>query len=98
VIADDYTFAFEAVAADLDGDGQLEVVASKQGEDGMLALFKHRGDPRRRWERQVLRAPWVRGNTIVIADIDSDGRLDIVASAERGTNEVRWWQNLGPVG
>ena len=27
--------------------------------------------------------------------MDGDGRLDVVAGAERGSNEVRWWRNLG---
>ena len=28
--------------------------------------------------------------------LDRDGRLDVVAAAERGSNELRWWRNLGP--
>jgi lysophospholipase L1-like esterase len=28
-------------------------------------------------------------------DLDKDGRLDIVACAERGANELRWWRNSG---
>ena len=97
IITEDLPWGFEATAADLDGDGQLEVVASSWYPDGMLALYKHRGDPRGPWDCQVLRTPWIHANTIVFADLDNDGRLDIIACAERGSNEVRWWQNLGPV-
>jgi hypothetical protein len=32
---------------------------------------------------------------VLIVDLDGDGRPDIVAAAERGTNEVRWWRNEG---
>jgi hypothetical protein len=43
-----------------------------------------------------LKENWANANTVFIADLDGDGRLDIVAAAERGSNEVRWWRNEGP--
>jgi hypothetical protein len=38
---------------------------------------------------------WVRANSVLIIDLDGDGRLDIDAAAERGVNEVRWRHNEG---
>jgi hypothetical protein len=87
--------AFEAVAADLDGDGQMEVVATRWGKDGSIALFKHSGDPRGPWSKQVLKEGWTMADQVFVADVDGDGRLDIVAAAERGSNELRWWRNEG---
>jgi hypothetical protein len=95
LICDHFAQGFEAVAADLDGDGQIAVVATAWGGAGQIALFKHAGDPRGPWSKQLLKANWVNANTVIIADLDSDGRLDIVAAAERGSNEVRWWRNRG---
>ncbi|MBI4026513.1 MAG: VCBS repeat-containing protein [Verrucomicrobia bacterium] len=34
---------------------------------------------------------------VILADLNGDGRLDIVACAERWSNEVRWWRNEGRV-
>lgn len=97
VICEPFMKAFEAFAADLDGDGQMEVVATAWGGDsGRIALFKHHGDPRGAWSMQILKDRWSKANQVLVADIDGDGRLDIVASAERGSNEVRWWRNEGP--
>jgi len=45
---------------------------------------------------QILKDNWPKANQVIVADLDGDGRLDIVASAERGSNELRWWRNLGP--
>lgn len=92
-ICDHLPQAFEAFAADLDGDGNVEVVVTAWGEPGGLFLFKHDGDPRGPWRKQVLKDGWVRANQVILADLDGDGRLDILAQAERGSNELRWWQN-----
>ena len=32
---------------------------------------------------------------IGVDDLDGDGRPDIVAGAERGSNGLRWWRNQG---
>jgi hypothetical protein len=96
IICDSFPECFEAVAADLDGDGQMEVVASAWGDVGRIAVFKHRGDPRGPWDMQLLKDGWTNAETLFVADLDEDGRPDIVACAERGSNEVRWWRNEGP--
>ena len=96
VISEHFPEAFEAIAADLDGDGQVEVVATAWGDGGRVALFKHRGDPRGSWDMQILKDNWARANMVIVADLDGDGRLDVAACAERGSNELRWWRNEGP--
>ena len=86
----------EAIAADIDNDGQIEIIATAWGDAGRLALFKHDGDPRGSWTMQTLKDDWPKANQVIVADLDGDGRLDIIAGAERGSNEVRWWRNEGP--
>jgi hypothetical protein len=97
IIAEHFPNAFEAVAGDVDADGAIEVVASAWGDDGRIALFKHDGNPRGKWTMQVLKDNWALANQVLLADLNGDGRLDIVASAERGSNEVRWWRNEGAI-
>ena len=96
IIADGFPSAFEAVAGDIDGDGQTEVVATAWGKDGRLVLFKHRGDPTGPWDMQILKEGWPNATQAIVVDLTGDGRLDIAASAERGANELRWWKNEGP--
>jgi hypothetical protein len=69
------------------------VAATAWGPNGQVVWFENTGDPRQKWTRHVLKEKWVQANSVLIVDLDNDGRLDIVAAAERGANEVRWWRN-----
>ena len=88
--------AFEAVAGDLDGDKDLDVVATAWGTPGTVMWFENSGDPFKGWKPHVLKEKWERANQAIIADLDGDKRPDIAATAERGSNELRWWRNQGP--
>jgi hypothetical protein len=72
------------------------VVATAWGPAGRVAWFENTGDPRDGWRTHVLKETWPRANQVVLADLDKDRRLDIVAVAEVGGLELRWWRNEGP--
>jgi lysophospholipase L1-like esterase len=94
-IAASFPQGFEAVAGDLDADGDLDVVATGWSPHGQIAWFENTGDPTSEWKMHALKERWSNAVTVVLADLNNDGRLDIVACAERGANEIRWWRNLG---
>ncbi len=92
-IAPGFPQGFEAVAGDLDGDGDMDVVATAWTKQGRIAWFENNGDPRGQWTEHKIKDDWSNAVTVILADLDHDGRLDIVACAERGANEIRWWRN-----
>lgn len=96
VVAEKFPMGFEVVAGDLDGDGDLDLVATGWNTDGRLVWCENTGDPKTGWKLHPIKLDWARAVTVIVADFDKDGRLDIAASAERGSNELRWWKNEGP--
>jgi hypothetical protein len=96
VIGSDFNFAFEAIAVDLNADGKLDVAATSWASPGgRVVWFENSGDPRGAWKLHPLKADWARANQIIAADLNGDQRPDLIAGAEVGANEVRWWRNEG---
>jgi hypothetical protein len=87
--------AFEAIAADLDGDGKLDVIATAWGPSGQVVWFQNPGNGKGPWKMHVLKDKWPNANQVIAADLNGDGRIDLAATAERGANEFRWWRNDG---
>lgn len=94
-IREPFEDGFEAVAADLDGDGDMDVVATSWRKPGRVAWFENTGDPKGRWTMHLLKDNWRSANQVIVADFNGDKRPDIAACAEHGSLELRWWQNGG---
>jgi len=97
VIGPQFDDAFEAVAGDLDGDGDIDVVATSWRNPGRVAWFENSGDAKGSWTFHSLKENWRSANQVIIADLNGDGRPDIAACAEHGSYELRWWRNEGKV-
>jgi hypothetical protein len=95
LIGGEFDNAFEAYAADLNGDGKIDVAATAWGPKGRVVWFENAGDPRGKWTMYSLKKDWPRANQIIVADFNGDRRPDLAAGAEVGANEVRWWRNEG---
>lgn len=89
VVRENFDDAFEATAADLDGDGDIDIAATTWRNPGRVAWFENGGDPRGDWKHHPLKENWRSANQVTIADMNGDGKSDIVACAERGSLEVR---------
>jgi len=96
VLARGFQDAFEVVAGDLDGDGDLDAAATSWRSPGRVAWFQNPGRKGAQWKLHLLKDNWHSATQILLADLNGDGRLDIVACAEKGTQELRWWRNEKP--
>ena len=109
-------FAFEAIARDLDSDGDMDVIATawantprltgqrptKSGGDRVV-WFENRGSVGDQWAIHNLQESFPQANQVIAADLNGDGRPDIVASCDGSwvnrkqvsKSEIRWWRNEG---
>lgn len=82
------------VAADLDGDGQVELVFAAPDRDALVVLRLAAGG----WgPKLVALAPGSRPSSVAAADLDGDGAPDLVV-AESGLARVAWRLNDGSGG
>ena len=79
--------------ADLDGDGNDEIVAGYRGLGTSLYVYHAADASGLNWERQLLDAEMA-ASGVAIADINGDGRLDVVAIGA-STGNVKWYETLG---
>jgi hypothetical protein len=87
--------------ADLDGDGGDELVigvrdnrSKKPGERCGVRIYKALDDTGTRWQRHLIDEGGVAVEDLACADLDGDGKVDIVAVG-RATKNVRIYRNLG---
>jgi hypothetical protein len=82
IIADDLVFQVGVVLLDVDGDGAQEVIIGDCDPPTAIYWYKPSADLHASWTRHVL-DPAVTGSPhdLVLADLDGDGELELLASA-----------------
>jgi hypothetical protein len=83
------------VCADLDGDHQDEIIAGYRGKGASLYLYDCRDSVGKKWERIPLDEGDMAASGLDAADVNGDGRLDIIAVGTSTAN-IKWYENLGP--
>lgn len=90
-------YAFDAITTDLNGDGLLEVVASAWARGDRIVYFLKKEEEK--WSRQTVVESFRAVNMIISADLNRDGKPDLIATADdgsgrvEGANELRVWIN-----
>jgi hypothetical protein len=80
------------VTADLDGDGNDEVIAGFRAKPQRVYLYSFDG---KRWNRQTLDDGGVSAAACAVADLNNDGRPDITCIGS-ATQNLKWYENLTP--
>lgn len=101
-IAEGYTEIEGTVAADFNGDGQIEVIIfdqATQSPPGLVALAKQdTSDPKGSWSTLILDDTANHTQEGLVHDVSGDGRPDFIYSVEgSGADDggFYWMQNLG---
>jgi FG-GAP-like repeat/Secretion system C-terminal sorting domain/Kre9/KNH-like N-terminal Ig-like domain len=79
-------------AADLDGDGDQDVVGASY-EDDIVTWWENITGNGYLWVEHVLNDNLECANSVLTTDVDSDGDLDIIATIVC-SDRILWWENL----
>lgn len=85
--------AHDAIGADLDGDGDTDVIGVSFENDQVLWWRNDGGSPVA-WQRFVIASDFDYPTKVAVADADRDGDLDLFSVAWLG-EQVAWWRNDG---
>lgn len=79
------------VAADVDGDGDLDALGTGEGADDVRWWNNTAGDGST-WTEVIIDGSLDGANGLDVADIDGDGDLDVAATGEEA-DDVVWYEN-----
>jgi hypothetical protein len=92
-IAGDFLGAFAVHAADLDRDGDLDVLGAALNADD-IAWWENTAGDGSSWTEHSVTDTFNGASDIFAADIDCDGDQDILGTA-RDADDLTWWENDG---
>lgn len=88
------TGPYDVLAADLDGDGRLDLVTASSGSDD-VSWFENDGSPTvGTWPEHNVDLAALSARAVAVGDLDRDGDLDLVA-ASFDDDTVAWYENDG---
>jgi len=80
-------------AADLDGDGDIDVLSASMPDD-KIAWYEN--DSSQNFAEHIISIAADVANLVFVADVDGDGDLDVLSASE-GDNTVAWYENTPKV-
>ena len=85
--------ASDVFAADLDGDGDMDILSSDYS-DSKISWYENDGNANPTWAHAHVYSNSMRSISVFAADMDGDGDMDIL-SAGANMNKISWYENDG---
>ncbi|KNC52986.1 uncharacterized protein AMSG_12241 [Thecamonas trahens ATCC 50062] len=88
--------AVSVIAADMDGDGDLDLGSASERDD-KIAWYENMDGAGSFGPQQVVSIAAGKSQSVIAADVDGDGDLDL-ASASASDNKIAWYENTDGAG
>ncbi len=85
--------AFSVYAADVDGDGDTDVLGAALNADD-IAWWENADGTGTTWTEHLVYGAFNGARSVHAADVDGDGDLDVLGAAEND-DDITWWENTG---
>ena len=86
-----FDMAMSVYAADVDGDGDMDVLGAAYNADDITWWENTTGDGTA-WTEHTVDGAFDGARSVYAADVDGDGDMDVLGAAS-GANEIAWWEN-----
>ncbi|WP_299521691.1 T9SS type A sorting domain-containing protein [Winogradskyella sp.] len=83
-------------SADLDGDGDMDVLSSSRNDD-RIAWYENLDGLGTYGKLKIISGTADRAQAVYAADIDGDGDMDVISAADF-QNEIAWYENMDGMG
>lgn len=91
--------ATSVAAADLDGDGDIDLAgAALDGDE--IAWWENTDGYGYTWVKHTVAVDFDGASAVAAADVDGDGDMDLLSAAKTlyGSNDIAWWENIDGAG
>lgn len=92
IVSPEDRYGYTAVPADLDGDDDIDILASVGLEDDIM-WFENLDGSATAWAEHHIFGHEMDRDILLAADVDGDDDLDIVAGLTYN-DEIAWWENI----
>ncbi|MBW2979870.1 SBBP repeat-containing protein [Candidatus Woesearchaeota archaeon] len=93
VINGSFNGASSVYATDLDGDGDIDILAVAY-TDNDIAWFENTGGDGSSWQNHSINGSFTTATDVYATDVDSDGDIDVLGTSF-GEGDIVWWKNDG---
>ena len=89
-VDDNYLSAYSVYAADVDGDGDIDVLGAAFADD--ITWWENTVGDGRSWTEHSVADDFDGAISVNAADVDGDGDLDVLGAAFNA-DDISWWEN-----
>ena len=92
IVDDSVDGARSVYAADIDGDGDIDVLGAAEDADDVI-WWENTDGTGTSWTKHTVDSYFDYVLSVYAADVDGDGDIDVLGAADGSAHDITWWEN-----